>query len=325
MTDTRICITGGTGTFGTACLTELLTRDTVRRVVIFSRDELKQSEMRRQFRDPRVEWFIGDVRDREALDDAFAVGIDLVIHAAALKQVGTGEQFPREVHKTNVDGAVNVIAAARAAGVRRVVALSTDKAVAPINVYGKSKAAAEALFIAANHAAARAGQRTTFVAVRYGNVIGSRGSVVPLFIAQRDTGVLRVTDLRASRFWMPISQAVTSVLWAAAHPPAGSIVVPKIPSALVADLARAVAPACRIQETGLTPGEKLHEELIAPDEARRTFYVGQYCVIAPETSTPEGRLWWVCNAERVPAGFAYRSDLDPQRVQLLEEASCASA
>jgi len=311
-----VLITGATGTFGHAAIPVLLARGD--RVICFSRDELKQSEMRRQFPDPRLEFFIGDVRDREALMEACAIGVDLLIHAAALKQVQTGQNFPNEVHKTNVGGALNVIQAARAKNVRRVVALSTDKAVAPINVYGKSKAEAEALFLAANVAAQRAHQRTTFVAVRYGNVIGSRGSAVPLFLEQAATGTLRVTDTRASRFWMPIDEAVATVLWAAERAPAGAVVVPKIPSALVVDVAKACAGAdCTIEEIGLTPVEKLHEALISADEGPRTWDCGAqapYYLILPDRQE-------IGAATRVPDGFTYTSDQSPQAVRLV--APCA--
>lgn len=309
-----VLITGGSGTFGTACTAELLARGDS--VIIFSRDELKQSELRRQFPSDRLECFIGDVRDREAVFDACQrPGIDLVIHAAALKQVATGENFPKEVHKTNVGGALNVIAAALEFNIPRVVALSTDKAVCPLNVYGKSKAEAEGLFIAANATAARAHRQTQFTVVRYGNVIGSRGSFVPLLVGQRDRGELRITHLDASRFWMRIEQAVEVVL-KATEMPAGSILVPKIPSARVLDVAQAVAPDARVTVTGLTLGEKLHEQLIAPAEAAATYDLGQYYLIAPV-----GQQWpWTLpdGAVLVPADFRYSSELSPSPVTFEE-------
>lgn len=299
-----ILVTGGTGTFGKAFLERALRDPRLSRLTVFSRDELKQSELRRQYRDRRLEFVIGDVRDREAVRNALALErFDLVIHAAALKQVGTGEAFPEEVIQTNIRGAQHVVSAALEANVRRVVALSTDKAVQPINLYGRTKAVAESIVLAANARACRLDRLTRFSIVRYGNVLGSRGSVVPLFLEQQRAGVFTVTDVRATRFWMRIDQALDAVEHAAAAMEGGEIFVPQIASGRVADLAKAIGPTCAITETGLPRGEKLHELLIAPEELAHTYLVDGYYVIS---SRPHG--------EPVSSAFYYRSDQDPQPI-----------
>lgn len=308
-----VLITGGTGSFGHACVEQLLTRPETEQILVFSRDEVKQAEMRQRFQDRRLDFFIGDVRDPEAVLEAVSMpGLDLIIHAAALKRVGTGQRHPREVIRTNVGGAKSVIAAAHACGIPRVIALSTDKAVEPVNVYGRSKAAAEALFL---HAQEMAVDGQAFVIVRYGNVIGSRGSVVPLFLEQKDRGELTVTDRRASRFWMPLSQAVETVLVAGMWAPGGSIIVPKIPSALVVDVAQAIAPECPIREIGMADGEKLHEKLIADSEWSRTYdaATGDCFLI---TRWPLTTL--------VPSAIrSYQSDDNPLPVTIREAPACA--
>jgi UDP-N-acetylglucosamine 4,6-dehydratase/5-epimerase len=302
-----VLITGGTGSFGHACVEQLLAGD-VARVIVFSRDELKQSEMRKALPDPRLEFFLGDVRDRARLQRAFEVEPDLVIHAAALKQVPACEANPFEALKTNVLGAVNVIDAAIDCRIPKVVALSTDKAASPLNAYGKSKAMAESLFVRGNAYSGR--RKTRFSVVRYGNVIGSRGSVVPILREYQRTGQrFQITDRRMTRFWMELSAAVALVLYAAEQMQGGEIFVPEIPSARVADIAQRIAPSCSIEETGLRPGEKLHETLIAEDEAVQTVW---------RTTTPGARVFviepvnpswpYVARGVRVGEGFAYRSD-----------------
>jgi len=281
----------------------LIERYHPRRIVIFSRDELKQHEMRESGLDHEsLRWFIGDVRDRDRLLRAMS-GIDVVIHAAALKQVPACEYNPSEAVKTNVDGARNVIDAAIDCGVQRVLALSTDKAVNPVNLYGATKLCAEKLFVQGNAYSADA--ETRFACTRYGNVIGSRGSIIPLLRAQRSCGRIRLTDTRMSRFWLTLDQGVEFVLSAIESMQGGEIFVPKIPSMRLVDLARAIAPACAIRCSGIRPGEKLHETLLSADEARHAVDVGDCFVIQPEHS------WW---AAREPAGlplpedFSYSSD-----------------
>ncbi len=301
-----VFITGGTGSFGHAMVERLLAGD-VGRVIVFSRDELKQSHMRALFPDPRLEFFLGDVRDLDRLCRAFEVRPELVIHAAALKQVPACEHDPFEVLKTNVLGARNVIDAAIDVGVRRVVALSTDKAAAPLNAYGKSKAMAESLFVRGNAYVGR--RRTRFAAVRYGNVIGSRGSVVPLFLEHHRAGrPIPITDRRMTRFWMPISAAVDLVLDAAALMQGGEIFVPEIASAAVVDVAQRLAPGTAWFETGLRPGEKLHETLVSEDEAPQTVWrtrgAARLFIIEPVNPS------WPYLSHGVPVGdgFSFRSD-----------------
>jgi UDP-N-acetylglucosamine 4,6-dehydratase len=306
-TGLNILITGGTGSFGQAIVARLLAGD-VGRVLIYSRDELKQSEMRARFPDPRLEFFLGDVRDRERLERAFEVEPDLVIHAAALKQVPACEHNPFEALKTNVLGSYNVIEAAINCRIRKVVALSTDKAASPLNAYGKSKAMAESLFVRGNAYAGR--RRTRFSVVRYGNVIGSRGSVVPLFLEHHRAGrPIPITDRRMTRFWMPLEAAVDLVLEAATLMQGGEIFVPEIPSATVVDVAARVAPGCRTFEQGLRPGEKLHETLVSEDEAPQTVWRARadgtrLFVIQPVTPS------WPYISHGVPVGdgFSFRSD-----------------
>lgn len=308
-----VLITGGTGSFGHACVRALLSKGDGRtieidRVIVFSRDELKQSEMREAFPDPRLEFFLGDVRDEDRLRRAFQAQPDLIIHAAALKQVPSCEYNPFEAVKTNVLGAMNVIEAALDCDIPKVVALSTDKAASPLNAYGKTKALAESLFVRGN---AYAGRRSTrFAVVRYGNVIGSRGSVIPRFLEHQRIGTaIPITDRRMTRFWMPLEQAVELVLETATIMQGGEIVVPEIPSANIVDIAARVAPRCGSVEMGLRPGEKLHETLISEDEARqaviRRWSDGSHVyVIEPvDPSWPYHSI-----GTPVPAGFSFRSD-----------------
>ncbi|GLW05539.1 UDP-N-acetylglucosamine 4,6-dehydratase (inverting) [Microtetraspora sp. NBRC 13810] len=305
LTGSSILITGGTGSFGRAFVRHVLRHEDPRRVVVFSRDELKQYEARRLFgADERLRWFIGDVRDRDRLTRAMH-GIDHVVHAAALKQVDTAEYNPFEYVCTNVSGSQNVVDAAIDAGVHRVVALSTDKASSPINLYGATKLVADKLFVSANHYAA--GRPTRFAVVRYGNVMGSRGSVVPLFLRLAgEGGSIPITDKRMTRFWITLDQAVRFVVDSFDLMKGGELYVPRIPSMRIIDLAEALAPDCPIYEIGVRPGEKLHEEMIAPDDGRRTLRLADRYVVQPAIAT-----WGYTpptDGERLPEGFSYRSD-----------------
>ncbi|WP_314095483.1 UDP-N-acetylglucosamine 4,6-dehydratase (inverting) [Microbacterium foliorum] len=306
-----ILITGGTGSFGKAFIRHALAHLNPRRLVIFSRDELKQYEVRQQFGDdPRLRWFIGDIRDERRLARALH-GIDYVVHAAALKQVDTAEYNPFEFVKTNVLGSQNVIEASIDAGVKRVVALSTDKASSPINLYGATKLTADKLFITGNHYAAA--YDTRFAVVRYGNVMGSRGSVIPFFSKLGAEGrPLPITDLRCTRFFITLPQAVEMVIDTFELMQGGELLVPRIPSMKVTDLAHAVVPDAELVDVGLRPGEKLHEEMISPEEGRRAVVVsdGKYFIIQPDLASwgyqsPSGSV-------PVPEGFAYRSDSNDQ-------------
>jgi UDP-N-acetylglucosamine 4,6-dehydratase len=309
-----ILITGGTGSFGKAFLQELLAHHDPRRVVIFSRDELKQYEMRvHAGDDPRVRYFIGDIRDRDRLRMALS-GVDYVVHAAALKQVDTAEYNPMEYVKTNVLGSENVIQASIDTGVKKVVALSTDKASSPANLYGATKLTADKLFISSNHYAA--GHDTHFSVVRYGNVMGSRGSVIPFFrrlIAEGQP--LPITDTRMTRFWITLPQAVKFVTSCFADMAGGELYVPRIPSTRVVDLATAIAPAAEQVDVGIRPGEKLHEEMISSEDARRTLRRDDRYVVLPTLadwgfSRPSG--------EQVEEGFAYTSDTNDQWLDVKE-------
>ena len=306
-----ILITGGTGSFGKAFIRHALAHINPRRLVIFSRDELKQYEVRQQFGDdPRLRWFIGDIRDERRLARALH-RVDYVVHAAALKQVDTAEYNPYEFVKTNVIGSQNVIEASIDAGVKRVVALSTDKASSPINLYGATKLTADKLFITGNHYAAA--YDTRFAVVRYGNVMGSRGSVIPFFAKLGAEGKpLPITDLRCTRFFITLPQAVEMVVDAFELMQGGELLVPRIPSMKVTDLAHAVVPGAELVDVGLRPGEKLHEEMISPEEGRRavTMRDGKYFIIQPDLASwgyraPEG-------SQPLAEGFAYRSDDNDQ-------------
>lgn len=303
LNDKSILVTGGTGSFGRKFVRAILDRTSARRVIVFSRDELKQYEMTQQFGpDPRLRYFIGDVRDGERLSRALD-GVDAVVHAAALKQVPAAEYNPFEAVKTNIIGAQNVINASIDRGVQRVVALSTDKASSPINLYGATKLVSDKLFIQGNSYAG--GKRTRFAVVRYGNVVGSRGSVVPFFQQRASSGVLPITDERMTRFWITLDQGVEFVLTSLESMGGGELFVPKIPSMRVTDLAHAIAPNAKLEVVGIRPGEKLHEEMISVDDARRTLDVGDRYVIQPEFP------WWESThleGASVPEGFAYTSD-----------------
>jgi UDP-N-acetylglucosamine 4,6-dehydratase len=300
----NILITGGTGSFGKKCAEVLLNRYDPQRLVIFSRDELKQHEMRLSgFDHPCIRYFIGDVRDLERLRRAM-VGVDVVIHAAALKQVPACEYNPIEAIQTNVNGGRNVIEAALDRQVQRVMALSTDKAVSPTNLYGATKLVAEKLFVQAN--AYRGGDPIRFSCVRYGNVVGSRGSVVPLFYEQRRSGCLTITDARMTRFWMTLEQAVALVLTSIEEMYGGEVFIPKIPSMRVVDLADVIGKDCGRREIGIRPGEKLHETLLSEDEARHSVEMKMRYVITPM------HPWWkdqsLAPGLPLPEGFRYSSD-----------------
>ena len=316
-----ILITGGTGSFGKAFLRRVLEIHDPQRVIVYSRDELKQYEMRAEFgSDERVRFFIGDIRDRDRLRMALH-GVDYVVHAAALKQVDTAEYNPMEYVKTNILGSENVIMASLDAGVKKVVALSTDKASSPINLYGATKLTADKLFITANHYGWNYG--TTFAVVRYGNVMGSRGSVIPFFRGLAERGEpLPITDTRMTRFWITLPQAVDFVLRSFDVMVGGELYVPRIPSTRILDLAEAIAPGAPTVEIGIRPGEKLHEEMISVEDARRTIRQDDRYVVLPTLaewnfSPPEGAS--------VPDGFSYGSDtndqwLDVQQIRdLLDE------
>lgn len=302
--DASVLITGGTGSLGKSLVEYLLRETKVRRVAILSRDELKQHHLRIQFEnDPRLRWFLGDVRDLDRLKRAFH-GVDYVIHAAALKQVDTGEYNPMEFIKTNVLGSQNVINASIDAGVKRVVALSTDKASSPINLYGATKLTSDKLFVAANNYSFTYG--TTFSVVRYGNVMGSRGSVIPFFQEIAAQGKpLPITDLRMTRFWISIESAVKFVIDSLEMMKGGELYVPRIPSMKILDLAQAVAPGAKVEEIGMRPGEKLHEEMISADDSRRTIVLENRFVVTPVVAEWGYQL---PNGSRMPEGQPYRSD-----------------
>ena len=299
-----ILVTGGTGSFGKAFIRYILDNEDPRRVVVFSRDELKQYEMRSQFgNDERLRWFLGDVRDLDRLRRAVH-GVEYVVHAAALKQVDTAEYNPMEFVKTNILGSQNVIEASLDSEVRKVVALSTDKACSPINLYGATKLTADKLFVAANNYGA--GYETKFSVVRYGIVMGSRGSVIPYFRSLHAQGLpVPVTDVRMTRFWITLEKAVEFVVNSFGMMSGGELYVPRIPSMRIVDLAQAIAPGSPIEEIGVRPGEKLHEEMIAADDSKRTLRLADRYVVAPvlaEWGFPE------IQGEALPDGFAYRSD-----------------
>lgn len=309
----NVLVTGATGSFGTAFVEQVLKTTKVERLVVYSRDELKQHEMRERLPDPRLRFFIGDVRDQARLQRAFS-GVKAVIHAAALKQVPAAEYNPIECIKTNILGAENVVNAAIDQGVERVIALSSDKAANPINLYGASKLCADKLFVAANHLAGS--KRTRFSVVRYGNVVGSRGSVVERFgrLAQQGE-MLPITDERMTRFWLTLAQGVDFVLKSLHRMAGGEILVPKIPSMKVIDVARAVAPDARLKVVGIRPGEKLHEILITRDDAPNTLEFDEFFVIRPAFSWWEQRkadARWYSLGRPVADGFQYSSDMNDQ-------------
>jgi UDP-N-acetylglucosamine 4,6-dehydratase len=321
LNDKVVLVTGGTGSFGKKFTEVVLQRYKPRKLIIFSRDELKQFEMQQQFpesRYPCMRYFIGDVRDRERLYRAFD-GVQIVVHAAALKQVPAAEYNPIEAVKTNVLGAANIIDAAIDKNVEKVVALSTDKAANPINLYGATKLCSDKLFVAANSYSGY--HKTRFSVVRYGNVVGSRGSVIPFFLKKRSAGVLPITDSRMTRFWITLDQGVQFVIDSLDRMHGGEIFVPKIPSMQVVDLARALAPECRHQIVGIRSGEKLHETMVSEDDARNTLEYDGFYAILPTASDWDRDGYLEKNGGRpCPDGFRYSSDtnkwwLSPEELQ----------
>jgi len=303
----KVLITGGTGSFGKKCTEIILQKFKPKKVIIFSRDELKQFEMAQQFSqdDSPINYLLGDVRDKDRLHRAFN-GIDYVIHAAALKQVPACERDPFEAIKTNVMGAENIINAAIDNNVDRVIALSTDKAASPINLYGATKLCSDKLFVAGNSYSGL--QKTRFSVVRYGNVVGSRGSVIPFFLKLKKKGVLPITDPRMTRFFITLDQGVNFVLSCLKLSSGGELFVPKLPSMKITDLARVVAPKCKHEIVGIRPGEKIHEVLLSDSDSRRAIEYSKFFIVEPEYK------WWSTNGKltekgvRVPDGFTYSSD-----------------
>ncbi len=311
-----ILITGGTGSFGKKCTKIILKEYKPKRLIIFSRDELKQFEMAQEFPASKydcIRYFIGDVRDKERLHRGFR-NVDYVIHAAALKQVPAAEYNPFEAVKTNILGAQNVINVSIDRGVQKVIALSTDKAANPINLYGATKLCSDKLFIAGNFYVGGAG--TKFSVVRYGNVVGSRGSVIPFFIKCRENGYFPITDPRMTRFWITIEQGVNFVLDCFKHMVGGELFVPKLPSMNIMDLAKAIDPACKTKVIGIRPGEKIHEVMISHDDARKTMEFDRYFIIQPDF------LFWEKrnnhDGNPVDDNFEYNSGTNPWKLSVDE-------
>ena len=303
--DKVILVTGGTGSFGKKFIQVMLEEIHPKKTIVFSRDELKQYEMQSSGYDhPNLRYFLGDVRDRDRLRRAMN-GVDIVVHAAALKQVPACEYNPMEAVKTNIMGTSNVVEAALDAGVKKVLAISTDKAVNPVNLYGATKLAAEKLVIQSN--AYAAGTATRYSCVRYGNVVGSRGSVVPVFLKQRQSGQLSITDARMTRFWLSLEQGVRFVIHCIEEMEGGEVFVPHIPSMKVIDLARAIAPEAQVNVIGIRPGEKLHEVLISEDESRNTVEMEDKFVVQPAEALWFGYSWHQ-KGKLLPDGFRYASD-----------------
>jgi UDP-N-acetylglucosamine 4,6-dehydratase/5-epimerase len=309
-----VLVTGGTGSFGKKFIEIMLKEYNPAKLIVFSRDELKQHDMRAAgFDHPNLRYFIGDVRDLPRLQRAFE-GVDIVVHTAALKQVPACEYNPMEAIKTNILGSSNVIDAALDAGVEKVLALSTDKAVSPVNLYGATKLAAEKLFVQSNY---YAGEKCTLMScTRYGNVVGSRGSVVPVFIKQRSNGHITITDERMTRFWISLEQGARFVIRCIEQMRGGEVFVPKIPSMTIKDLAQVIAPEVKVEITGIRPGEKLHELLISEDEARTAVETDDMYVVMPAMSLnvrsqPLGRHW-EDHGQPLPDGFRYASNTNTQ-------------
>lgn len=315
--DKTILITGGTGSFGKKCVELILSQYHPRKLIIFSRDELKQYDMSQIFpasKHPCIRYFIGDVRDKERLSRAFH-GVDFVIHAAALKQVPTAEYNPFEAVQTNILGAQNIINVAIDQGVSRVIALSTDKAANPINLYGATKLCSDKLFIAGN--AYVGSDQSIFSVVRYGNVVGSRGSVVPFFLNEREKGSLPITDPRMTRFWITLEQGSRFVLKSLEQMVGGEIFVPKLPSMNILDLAKVIAPKCAVRTVGIRPGEKLHEVMVPRDDARNTIEFEEYYIIQPDFH------FWTerfnsSGGKPVPEDFEYNSGTNSWKLSVEE-------
>lgn len=309
LSNANILVTGGTGSFGNTFVPMTLAKFNPKRIIIFSRDEMKQWEMAKKFQgDSRVRFFIGDVRDKARLDRALD-GVDYVVHAAATKIVPTAEYNPFECVKTNVTGAMNLIDACIDKNVKRVVALSTDKASSPVNLYGATKLVSDKLFVAGNSYSG--GHDTRFAVVRYGNVMGSRGSVIPFFLSIREQGVLPITDNRMTRFMISLEQGVELVWHAFEDMVGGETYVKKIPSMKVTDLARVVAPECKQQEIGIRPGEKLHEQMISSEDAYYTYEYPEHFKILPTINNWGNSAERIKDGKKVAEGFVYASDSNP--------------
>lgn len=314
--DKTILITGGTGSFGKMCTHVLINNYKPRKVIIYSRDELKQFEMSQEYPSNLYEpirFFLGDIRDKDRLKRAF-YGVDYVIHAAALKQVPAAEYNPFEVVKTNVLGAQNIIDAAIDSGVSKVMALSTDKAANPINLYGATKLCSDKLFIAGN---AYASKKTRFSTVRYGNVMGSRGSVIPFFLSRRSTGVVPITHPDMTRFWISLERGVDFVLRCLSCMVGGELFVPKIPSMRVVDLAKALCPDCRQEIVGVRPGEKIHEIMISAEDSRNTLEFDDFYLIKPFYESFV-EYFDFTGSKPAPEGFEYNSGTNPWRLSVEE-------
>jgi len=308
--DATILITGGTGSFGHAFIPMTLAKYNLKKLIIFSRDEMKQWEMAKLFEgDPRVRFFIGDVRDKDRLYRALD-GVDYVVHAAATKIVPTAEYNPFECIKTNINGAMNLIDACLDQNVKRVVALSTDKASSPVNLYGATKLASDKLFVSSNSSYA-SGHDTRFAVVRYGNVMGSRGSVIPFFMSINGSGVLPITDARMTRFMISLEQGVELVWHAFEDMIGGEIYVKKIPSMKVTDVARVIAPDAKQEIVGIRPGEKLHEQMIGAEDSYFTYEYPEYFKILPQINGWGDDANRIKNGVKVPEGFVYASDSNP--------------
>ncbi|MFQ5479867.1 MAG: UDP-N-acetylglucosamine 4,6-dehydratase (inverting) [Thermodesulfobacteriota bacterium] len=307
--DKTVLITGGTGSLGNKLTEMIFGRCRPKKVIILSRDELKQYEMNEKFKNPHLRFFLGDVRDKERLYRAFE-GVDYVIHAAALKQVPAAEYNPFEVIKTNILGAKNIIDVSMDSGVKKVVALSTDKAVNPVNLYGATKLCSDKLFVSGNSYAGS--KPTRFSVVRYGNVAGSRGSVIPLFLKMKKTGVMPITDMRMTRFWITLEQSADFVLKSLGRMRGGEIFVPKIASTPIVDVAKAIVPECKFDLIGIRPGEKLHEVLISKEDGRLTLEYDDHFVVQPHFS------WWSeekqTDGSKVPEGFIFSSDTNEKKL-----------
>jgi UDP-N-acetylglucosamine 4,6-dehydratase len=320
MNVSSVLVTGGTGSFGKAFVKRVLSEyPNIQRLVVFSRDELKQFEMGQLFPEhkyPAIRYFIGDIRDSDRLHRALE-GIDVVIHAAALKQVPAAEYNPFECIKTNVLGAQNLIEACLDRGVHKVVALSTDKAAAPINLYGATKLCSDKLFVAANNI--RGNRDIRFSVVRYGNVMGSRGSVIPFFLERRRTGTLPITDPGMTRFNISLAEGVDMVLWAVDQAIGGEILVPKIPSYRITDVANAIAPDCKQEVVGIRPGEKIHEEMITASDSHNTIDIGKYFAILPSSDLALREAYLKRKgAQAVAPGFSYNSGSNPHFLSVPE-------
>jgi len=313
-----VLVTGGTGSFGHKFTEVVLKENNLEALRILSRDELKQLEMRQKFSDEKIRFLIGDVRDKSRLYRAMN-GVDVVVHAAALKQIPAAEYNPLEAVKTNIDGSANVIDAAIDAGVPKVIFIGTDKAVRPVNLYGATKLVSEKLFVQAN---SYTRGKTMFSCVRYGNVVGSRGSVIPLFLQQRSNGTVTITDERMTRFWITLDQGVRFVIDCIERMAGGEVFVPKLPSMRLMDIVETIAPGVTLRTIGIRPGEKLHEELIMSEEAPRTREFDAHYVIEPEHP-----FWSRSRHARgtaVPGDFAYRSDTNQRWLTPRELKACLS-